>query len=178
MRTHRRVLALHRRACGCAAANAGARGNPRREEAVPCSNRRARSEDRARRDPRADKDAWGGDDNVMRRARQVRVLAADGKRRRARDQPGLVRAEDELAGDHKRLQGRISHRKERERTRTADSSGVPLWYEMSGAVDEHVGPVSLLMHDPREFAVVCRPFGRRLAGEALNAAERRVLDHH
>jgi hypothetical protein len=44
------------------------------------------------------------------------------------------------------------------RTRT-DSSGVRLWYEMPSAVDEHVGPVSLLVHDAGELAVVCRLFG-------------------
>jgi hypothetical protein len=63
------------------------------------------------------------------------------------------------------------------RTRT-DSSGVRLWYEMSGAVDEHVGPVSLLVHDAGELAVVRRPFGRRLARKALDSAKRRVLNDH
>ena len=49
---------------------------------------------------------------------------------------------------------------------------------MTRAVEQGVRPVALLMNDTRPVSVVVEPRRARLAGEALDAAERCVLSYN
>ena len=60
-------------------------------------------------------------------------------------------------------------------SRTAHPVWLLLWDEVTGALDEHVRPVSFLVYDPRERSRIIEPGCRRPSREALNAAKRCIL---
>ena len=60
-------------------------------------------------------------------------------------------------------------------SRTAHPVWLLLWDEVTGALDEHVRPVSFLVYNPRERSRIIEPGCRRLSRETLNAAKGRIL---